>query len=122
MKTKTKTKRMAKKLSFWARFDLERRRIIAHGLAQFWPYNEELPDNEARESEIYYRVMIARMKPHDRMLLVREMWRLTQKNVKFFSDDVSVDERKKMIVGVLLRFSDLATAAEFEGINFLPWR
>jgi hypothetical protein len=110
-------KRKAPKTGFWARFEVETRRRFAFSLAQFWPVNEILPDTEAEQDEIYYRRAIARMKPAERVELIREMLRLTQKSVKFFDPEVPTSERLEIICGVLRRFEELVVAAQYAGID-----
>lgn len=116
---KTKKAKKAKKLGFWARFEIEQRRIHAHSLAQFWAWNEPLPDDDAHDRETYYKVLLDRMNSYQRRLLVEEMWRLTQKNVKFFTPGVCVMERRRVIAGVIRRFAQLREAADYAGIDML---
>jgi hypothetical protein len=83
---------------------------LAFALAQFWPYSETLPDDEAREDEVYYRVAIRRLSFTNRAELVKRMRQLCSTSAHFFSDSTTKSQRVLTINGVLARFPQLQDA------------
>jgi len=83
---------------------------LASSLAQFWPYSETLPDEEAREDEVYYRVAIRRLSFMNRAELVKRMRQLCSPSAHFFSDSTTKAQRVLIINGVLHRFPQLEEA------------
>ena len=83
---------------------------LAFSLAQFWPYLETLPDDEAREDEVYYRVAIRRLSFTNRAELVRRMRQLCNPGAGFFTSCTPKEQRVKIINGVLARFPQLEEA------------
>ena len=84
---------------------------LAFGLAQFWGVGETLPDKEAAESEIFYRVSIRRLAPSRRVELVRMMRTLCTARSRFFTPETPMAERRELIGKVVERFGDLSAAA-----------
>lgn len=83
---------------------------LAFALAQFWPYSESLPDKEAEEDEIYYKVAIRRLSFGNRAELVKRMRRLASPSVNFFTPGTTKEQRVRLINGVLARFPQLEEA------------
>lgn len=83
---------------------------LAFSLAQFWPAEDVLPDDEARDDETYYRVAINRLSIFNRAALVKKMRQLCQPSAGFFTTGTSATARKKTIDGVLARFPLLQDA------------
>lgn len=82
---------------------------LAHGLAQFWAAGAPVPLDE-RDTEVYYRVAIARLAVHRRVQLVEQMIALTKNSAMFFTEDTPMCERTAIINGVIDRFDDLREA------------
>ena len=83
---------------------------LAFSLAQFWPYSETLPDEEAREDEIHYKVAIRRLSFTNRAALVKRMRQLCNPSAGFFAPCTTKEQRVKIINGVLSRFPQLEEA------------
>lgn len=88
---------------------------LAFSLAQFWPANEELPDDLAREDEIYYTAAIRRLSRFNRAELVRKMRLLALPGGGFFTASTPKEQRVRTINGVLARFP-LLEEAEHEAV------
>lgn len=84
---------------------------LAFALAQFWQAGESLPDAEAEEDEVYYRVAIRRLSTVNRAELAKKMHRLRATGANFFTPGVAPETRKAMIEGVIARFPLLQDAA-----------
>ena len=93
---------------------------LAYSLAQFWTADEELPNDEAREDEIFYKVSIKRLMPEERLSLVTTMRNKADVNNGFF-DREFCESRGAMqrILGIIDRFPDLKTAFVTEKLLFL---
>jgi hypothetical protein len=83
---------------------------LAFGLAQFWPVDEELPDDEAHSDNAFYSGAIRRLNVFRRAELARMMWSLVEEEAKFFSECTSREKRVKTIRGIIERFPLLAEA------------
>lgn len=96
---------MAKKPTHNERYEKEYLDRLAFGLVQFWPVGEELPDDEARESEVFYKVSIRRLSMAQRSALVKKLWRMATKTSGVFVPELrGTDEAKQMVAGVIARF------------------
>jgi len=83
---------------------------LATSLAQFWVEGEELPDDESREDDMFYRVAIRRLSVFRRAELAKMMWALVEDQAMFFSTATRRQERVNTIRGVINRFPLLADA------------
>jgi hypothetical protein len=88
---------------------------LAFSLAQMWPFGEELPDEEAKEDEIYYKVVIRRLSFINRASLAKRVRRLCLPKVNFFAKCVPQGDRVKLIDGIFERFPQLK-AAEHDAV------
>lgn len=57
---------------------------LAYSRAQFWTADEDLPTDEAREDEIFYRVSIRRLSGEERLSLVTALRNKADVNNGFF--------------------------------------
>lgn len=83
---------------------------FAFSLAQFWGQGEELPDEESREDDIFYRVAIRRLSVFRRAELAQMMWALVEDSAMFFSKSTQRQARVNTIRSVIQRFPLLADA------------
>ena len=84
---------------------------LAFGLAQFWPSDEELPEEEdVYADQAYYRGAIRRLSIFRRAELAKLMWALVEEPANFFSRHTARAARIKTIKGVIARFPLLADA------------
>lgn len=83
---------------------------LAFSLAQFWPAEEELPDNEAEEDATYYTVAIRRLSIFRRAELAKLLWSFVEDKARFFSSETTRLNRIGTIKGVIARFPLLADA------------
>ena len=95
---------------------------LAFSLGQFWPSDTVFPEDaiEARESEIFYKVSIARMSPDERDRLITAMRNLADPLANYFSREVAESgEGLKVILGIIKRFPQLQEALELQKDAFL---
>lgn len=83
---------------------------LAFSLAQFWPAEEELPDNEAKEDATYYTVAIRRLSIFRRAELAKILWSMIEDKARFFSSETDRLSRVRTIKAVIARFPLLADA------------
>lgn len=95
---------MAKK-SFLERYEDEYLSRLAFGIVQFWPKGEELPDDEARDSETFYRVSIDRLDEAQLRKLVGKLRRMTTRASGVFVPEIrGTAEAWDVVEGVVRRF------------------
>lgn len=105
---------------FLAQYTSEYIGRLAHSLGQFWPAGEELPDSEAREAEIFYKVSIQRMSEDERKLLVHALRNLSDPIMHYFAREVAESgEGLQIILGIIARFPLLQEALEAQKAEFL---
>lgn len=102
-----------KKLTFNQRYEQERIRRLAWSLGQFWPVDEELPDQDARNSEIYFNETLIRMSHDQRVLLVKKLLKLRLSTAHFFDSEMLLQERKKRMDKLIERFPLLVEARDW---------
>lgn len=105
---------------FMAQYTSEYIGRLAYSLAQFWPADEELPTDEAREDEIFYKVSIRRLSAEERLSLVTTMRNKADVNNGFFDREFCESRGAlQRILGIIDRFPDLKTALVTEKLLFL---
>jgi len=105
---------------FLERYTSEYIARLAYSLAQFWPAGEELPTEEARENEIFYKVSISRLSADERMRLVRARRDKADPLVGFFDREFCESRGAiQRIMGIIDRFPELKTALVTEKLLFL---
>jgi hypothetical protein len=93
---------------------------LAYSLAQFWPAEEELPNEEARESEIFYKVSIRRLSAEERLSLVSALRNKADVHNGFFDREFCESRGAiQRILGIIARFPELQTALVTEKLLFL---
>lgn len=94
--------------TFLQRYEKEYLDNLAFGIVQFWPAGEELPDNDAKESEIFYKVSISRLSDEQRLGLVKRLRRMTTLSSKVFDVDFrGTPECRELVDSVIARFPQL---------------
>lgn len=94
--------------TFLQRYEKEYLDNLAFGLVQFWPVGEELPDNDAKESEIFYKVSISRLSDEQRRGLVKRLRRMTTRASKVFDVEFrGTPECRELVDSVIARFPQL---------------
>lgn len=89
---------------------------LAFGLVQFWPAEDELPDDdEAQSDEAYYAGAIRRLSVFNRAELAKKMRALCSAKAHFFTPSTPRAERTKTVNGVIARFP-LLRDAEHEAV------
>ena len=84
---------------------------LAFGLAQFWPADEELPEEEdVYADQAYYRGAIRRLSIFRRAELAKLMWAFVEEKAEFFSSETPRANRVRTIKGVMDRFPLLQDA------------
>lgn len=105
---------------FMAQYTSEYIGRLAYSLAQFWPVDEELPNEEARESEIFYKVSIRRLSAEERMSLVTALRNKADIAAGFFDREFCESRGAiQRIMGIIDRFPELKTALVTEKLLFL---
>lgn len=93
---------------------------LAHSLGQFWPVDEKLPDESARESEIFYKVSISRLSPEEQLRLATTLRRLADPAADYFDREFCESRGAiQRIMGIVERFPQLKIAFETEKLLFL---
>lgn len=115
-----------KKQSFLEKYEDEYLSRLAFGIVQFWPAEEELPDDRARDSEAFYRVSIARLNTAQQRKLVAKLQRMTTKTSGVFVPEIrGTDEAWDTVEGVVRRFRDLGDFWPFHkrpgGQRYTAW-
>jgi hypothetical protein len=106
-------KKKKKKLTFNQRYEQERVRRLAWSIGQFWPIDEELPDDDARRSEIYFNETLLRMSHDQRVMLVKQLLKLRLSTVNFFDSELPLQERKRHMDKLIERFPLLCEARDW---------
>jgi hypothetical protein len=105
-------KKTRKKMSFAQRYEQEWLNRLAWSLGQFWPVDEELPDQDARNSEIYFNETLIRMSHDQRVLLVKKLLKL-RLSTALFDSEMLLQERKKRMDKLIERFPLLVEARDW---------
>ena len=93
---------------------------LAYSLCQFWTEDEELPNEEARENEIFYRISIRRLSGEERLSLVAAMRNKADVTAGFFDKEFCESRGAiQRILGIIARFPELQTALVTEKLLFL---
>lgn len=99
--------------SFYARYTDEYLNRLAFSIAQFWPADEELPDQDAKDTLTFYDVSIRRLQPEERRTLLRKLRIMATHRSGFFVEDFrGTLEARAHMEGVIARFP-LLRASEF---------
>lgn len=107
---KTKKKR---RLTFAERYEQVWLNRLAWSIGQFWPVNEELPDQDARNSEVYFNETLLRMSHDQRKLLVKKLRNLCRSPANFFDAEMSLQDRKRHMELLITRFPLLVEARDW---------
>lgn len=108
------------KVDSHARYMAEYIHRLARSLGQFWPADEELPNEEAREMEIYYKVAINRLSSEEKTLLSGEIRYLADPHAKFFDKEFCESRGAiQRIMGIIDRFPALNAAFSTEKLLFM---
>lgn len=93
---------------------------MAFALAQFWGASDTLPDDNAKDTETYYKVAISRLSFIRRAELVRAMRLLCERGGGLFTADTPKEQRVRLINDVIARFPQLEEA-EHEAVIKNDW-
>lgn len=105
---------------FLERYTSEYIARLAYDIAQFWPADEDLPNDAAREDEIFFKVSIKRLSPEDRQRLVTALRDKADPLACFFDREFCESRGAiKRIMGIIERFPDLKIAMTTEKLLFL---
>jgi hypothetical protein len=97
------------KKSFLKKYEDEYLSRLAFGLVQFWPAGEELPDEEAVVTDIFYRVSIDRLDEAQQRKLVAKLRRMTTKASGVFVPEIrGTAEAWDVVESVVRRFWTLS--------------